>query len=131
MITMKYDVGQIIYLLGREKNNVFPSQVIEKVTRKNLEGEATSYIVKLPNKEKTEIELDKLNVDIFTSLATLREKMLNDSKLAIEKIIQNANDLSGNSFENLSDDSEEGLSENDNDSLINPSDIDNKMETGD
>jgi|2_EtaG_2_1085320.scaffolds.fasta_scaffold70992_1 hypothetical protein len=127
---MKYKVGQIIYLLGKEKTSVFPSQVVEKVTRKNLEGEETSYIVKIPNKEKTEIELEKLNVEVFVSLDTLRETMLEEAKLSIEKIIESASSLSKSNFDIKDSIDSTGLQVTIKEKIAEPAEIFNKTENG-
>ena len=127
---MKYKVGQIIYLLGKEKTSVFPSQVVEKVTRKNLEGEETSYIVKIPNKEKTEIELEKLNVEVFVSLDTLRETMLEEAKLSIEKIIESASSLSKSNFDIKDSIDSTGLQVTIKEKIAEPAEIFNKIENG-
>tara|TARA_R110001583_G_scaffold48919_14_gene153173 strand:+ start:2129 stop:2527 length:399 start_codon:yes stop_codon:yes gene_type:complete len=127
---MKYKVGQIIYLLGKEKTSVFPSQVVEKVTRKNLEGEETSYIVKIPNKEKTEIELEKLNVEVFVSLDTLRETLLEEAKLSIGKIIESASSLSERNFTINDSIDSMGIQAKIKEKITEPLEVFNKIENG-
>ena len=62
---MSYFVGQIIYLLNTEKLKVYPVQVVEEITRKSLEGKQITYIVKLPDKEGTNVNLADINAKIF------------------------------------------------------------------
>tara|TARA_B100000214_G_scaffold373973_1_gene355533 strand:+ start:426 stop:866 length:441 start_codon:yes stop_codon:yes gene_type:complete len=81
---MKLNVGQIIYILSRKEMRVFPVIVVEEICRKTLDEMITSYVVRLPNKEKSEMLLDEIDAEVFTSVQSVEEKM---KRSAYEKIM--------------------------------------------
>ena len=52
-----YQVGDILYIISNKRRQIVPVQVCEQVTRRTLDGEHTSYKIKLPESGK-EVELD-------------------------------------------------------------------------
>ena len=91
---MSYNVGQIVYLLSKKDLKVFPAQVIEEIKRKTLDGETISYVVMLPDKGRSEALLDELNVESFTSMETVRDKMIDNAKSQITSILGRAEEIS-------------------------------------
>jgi len=87
---VSYTVGQVIYLLSRTEIKVYPAQVIEEIKRKTISEEIVSYVIKLPDKEATEVDLDSICADIFTSTADLENKMLDNAKLKIGEFLEKA-----------------------------------------
>jgi len=114
---MRYEVGQIVFLLSRKDTKVFPAQIIEEIISKKMDSENISYIARLPNKEQTEICLDDLAVDVFHDAVTLKKFMIDSAKSAISLVINNASEISSRVFENTiqashpSDDGESNLAE--------------------
>ena len=39
---MKYEVGQVLYVIMRKEKSVVPVRVVEQVSRKTLDGETVS-----------------------------------------------------------------------------------------
>jgi len=97
---MRYEVGQIVFLLSRKDTKVFPAQIIEEIISKKMDGENISYIVRLPNKEQTEICLDDLAADVFHDAVTLEKFMIDSAKSSISRVIKNAIEISNRVFEN-------------------------------
>ena len=97
---MRYEVGQIVFLLSRKDTKVFPAQIIEEIISKKMDGENISYIARLPNKEKTEIRLDDLAADVFHDAVTLEKFMIDSAKSSISSVIKNASEISSRVFEN-------------------------------
>lgn len=95
---MSYFVGQIIYLLNTEKLKVYPVQVVEEITRKSLEGKQITYIVKLPDKEGTNVNLADINAKIFVDDKNLKSFMYENAKKNIDKLVSNANEVKENLF---------------------------------
>ena len=62
---MRYDVGQVVFLLSKKDMKVFPAQVVEEIISKKLDGENITYMAKLPNKDRTEVSLSEVSADVF------------------------------------------------------------------
>ena len=95
---MTYRVGQVVYLLSRKDTKVFPVQVIEEITRKKIDGEYTSYIVKIPNKKGSELSLDEVDAEVFRDAGELEKFMVDQAKRSIEEIIKNAQAIGVRAF---------------------------------
>lgn len=106
---MTYTVGQIIYLLSRKDVKVFPALVVEEIKRKTLEREVISYIVRLPDKDSSEILLEEISADVFTSLDSLQESMILNAKSQITRLLEKAKSASEifNTNDDLDDIAEE------------------------
>jgi hypothetical protein len=87
---MSYTVGQIIYLLSRKDVKVFPARVIEEIKRKTIDEEMISYIIRLPDKEKTEVLLEEISADVFTSIENVEKKMIENAHSQIKIFLQGA-----------------------------------------
>lgn len=96
---MKYNVGQVFYLVGTETAKVIPFRIIEEITRTTLAGQEKTYIAELPDEKRTQIEVSKLKGEIFRNLETLSTHMIENAKKAISKMIDDADKLASISFE--------------------------------
>ena len=90
---MDLNVGQVIYLLSSKGDNIYPAQVVEKIKRKTIHEEITSYIVCLPDKDSTTLSLDDVNASIFVNLPDVREKLLEVAKSRIDSLSASATKL--------------------------------------
>ena len=90
---MDLNVGQVIYLLSNKGDNIYPAQVVEKIKRKTIHEEITSYIVCLPDKDSTTLSLDDVNASIFVNLPEVREKLLEVAKSRIDSLSASATKL--------------------------------------
>ena len=81
---MNFEVGQIIYLLSRKDTSAYPAQIIEEIKRKTIESEVVSYIIRLPNQDNSEVLLEEINADIFTSIDALESKMVENAHSQIK-----------------------------------------------
>ena len=90
---MSYTVGQIVYLLSKKDVKVFPAQIIEEIKRKTISEEMISYIVKLPDKDGTEVLIDEITAEVFTSIEDLEKKMLDNASRQIRSFLDNAKKL--------------------------------------
>jgi len=95
---MKYDVGQILFLLLRVEKSVIPVQIVEQVIKKSLKGETVLYSVLLPDDKETVVPLDKLSAEIFTSYDDIKNHMIESATAAISKIIEKAKELKSQRF---------------------------------
>ena len=90
---MNYTVGQIIYLLSKKEVKVFPAQIVEEIKRKTIEKELVSYVIQLPNPEKTEVLLEEITADVFVSLDDLEKKMVDNAHVQIKSFLQRAKEM--------------------------------------
>ena len=50
---MDYKVGQVLYMTSSKSLKIIPIQVIEEVCRTTLKGTEKSFIIQLPDENKT------------------------------------------------------------------------------
>ena len=91
---MKYQVGQVVYLLNSNDLKIFPARIEEEVIRRRSTGEETNYKVMLPNKSKDVVDLSDLDATVFTSETSLREHMIENAIKTIDTLIERANRVS-------------------------------------
>ena len=96
---MNLKVGQVVYLLSKKENKVFPAQVVEEVTRKTLEEEEISYVVKMPDKEGSKVPLDDLDVDIFKNEKEIKAFMIDNSTKTINRLVDWAEKVGSKMFQ--------------------------------
>ena len=88
---MLYEVGQIVFLLIKNELKIIPARVIEQVIRKRFnEVTDTSYIVELPDRERTTININELDADVFTNIEVLKTHMVDNAMGTIDKLLSNA-----------------------------------------
>ena len=85
---MSFSVGQVLYVFMNKNRAVIPVQVVEEVTRKTLDEIAVSYVVCLPDSDKTHINLDDIESKPFNSIEDVRDHMMKNAKDAISSIIE-------------------------------------------
>ena len=68
------------------------------MSRRTLESEEVSYVVKLPDKKMSCVSLDNLDVDVFTSLDELKEKLISDALETVNSMVLSANEMKKNIF---------------------------------
>jgi len=71
---MKYNIGQVLYVLLNKETKICPVQVVEEITKKSLEGESTIYIVRFGKKGDT-VDLSTLDGQVFESIDMLRSTL--------------------------------------------------------
>ena len=91
---MSYTVGQIIYLLSKKDIKVFPALVVEEIKRKTIDQELVSYVIKLPDKDRSEVILEEIDAEIFVSLKDLEKSMIKNAKDQITALLNKAESVS-------------------------------------
>ena len=87
---MSFKVGDILWVVGRERPGVRVYQVVEELTKKTLSGTITTYKVQTPappGKAK-KVSIDSLDGDIFKSSESAKEEMISRAQSAIIKMIE-------------------------------------------
>jgi len=87
---VNYTVGQIVYLLSKKEIKVYPAQVVEEIKRKTISEELTSYIIRLPDKNGTEVLLEEVSADVFTSIGDLESQMMKNASTQIKTFLESA-----------------------------------------
>jgi DNA polymerase III delta prime subunit len=101
---MSFKVGDILWVVGRERPGVRVYQVVEELTKKTLSGTITTFKAQSPappGKSK-KVTVDSLDGAIFTNVNEARKDMLRRTEAAIDKMIQ-ANKNLINKFYNKKD----------------------------
>lgn len=88
---MKYEVGQVVYLLDNSEMKIFPARIEEEIVRRRVGSEVITYKVTLPNKERTVVDLSDLDVTVFTSSSEVRSHMAENALRSIDALIDRAN----------------------------------------
>lgn len=91
---MKLKVGQIIYILDNDSQQVFPAQVVVENVQKTLKGSNISYKVllnKLDGKINQELMIDESNFDIvFITSQKVKDYLIQCATKAITEIVKRA-----------------------------------------
>ena len=87
---MKYNVGQVVYLLNQKSLTIIPALIVEEVIRKTIEEESKQYILEFPGEDNKRVVLDKVSARIFNDTDTLRDYMIENTRQNIEKLIVGA-----------------------------------------
>lgn len=105
---MGYAVGQVLYVVLRKETRVYPMQIVEVITKKTLEGEATNYTVRGGTDPKAQLLLSEVDGEVFDSSEKARTVLIDRVTGSINKIvdaaIEKAKEWYPNSFEAPSDD---------------------------
>lgn len=91
---MRYEVGQVIFLLNSADLKIIPARVEEEIIRRRATGEEINYKVALPTKARDVVNLSELDVEVFTSSAELRSHMVDNAVKMIDSLIDRAGKVS-------------------------------------
>lgn len=95
---MNYQVGQILYICNEKKLNIYPVQIVEEIIRTTLNGKEKAYVIMLPDKEKTCIEITKVKDNLYESLESVKTHMITNATSAIENMANSAEILGKKAF---------------------------------
>lgn len=83
---MKYNIGQVLFVVLSKKNQVYPMQVTEVITKKTLKGEEVSYLLQAGS-DGTSIMLDRIDGEIFDSADAARKTLVHRATQQINKLV--------------------------------------------
>ncbi len=96
-----HEVGQIIFLVSRKTQSILAAQICEQNVKKTLDGEETTFRVRIggdvdtPNDLKL-YDLDRVDADIYGSPEEAAESLYAAAKSAIDELVSAAvEDASG------------------------------------
>ena len=96
---MKLLVGQVVFLLTGKSSKVYPALVSEEIKKRSLSGETTNYVVRLPTEDAREVEISKLDAEVFETIESARETILDRISTQVDKMLDEAVSMS-NVFSN-------------------------------
>ena len=91
---MNLSVGQVVFLLTKKSSKVYPVLVCEEIKKRSLAGETVNYVVRLPTDDSTEVEIDKLDAEIFETVDHAREAIIGRISEQVDQMLQSAISLS-------------------------------------
>ena len=83
---MKYKIGQVLYVLLNRETKISPVQVVEEITKRSINGETTTYLVKAGRKADP-VSLSDIDGQVFDSIETLRTTLHNRVLNTIDTVI--------------------------------------------
>lgn len=95
---MKFNVGQVIYLLSKKSLKIIPSQIVEEIVRRKISGEEISYKIMLPDETRSIIDISKLDVEVFTDSDSIRTHMVENAVKSIDEMLEHSIELANNIF---------------------------------
>lgn len=85
-----YSIGQILFFVLSKKSQVYPMQVVEIITKKNLSGEEATYVLQAGPEKDTKLTLDQVDGEVFESPDVLRQTLVHRASMQVNKLIDNA-----------------------------------------
>jgi len=85
-----YEIGQVVFVVLSKKQQIFPMQVVETVTKKTLQGEEIKYCLQAGSDKSTKIMLDQVDGEIFTSSEDARSTLIARASLQITRLVDSA-----------------------------------------
>jgi len=85
-----YTIGQVLYVILSKKNQVYPMQVIEVITKKTLTGEQVSYLLQAGPNVSSTVMLDKVDGEVFETAEKARSILTKRATSQIDKLVSAA-----------------------------------------
>lgn len=84
---MMYSIGQVLFVVLSKKNQIYPMQVVETITKRTLRGEEVSYVLQAGSDKTSKVSLDTVDGEIFDSAEKARSTLVQRATLQINKLI--------------------------------------------
>ena len=85
-----YLIGHIVFVVLSKKNQIYPMQVIEIITKRTLQGEETSYILQAGSDQNSKVGMDQIDGEVFESHEVARKTLVNRASQQINRLIDMA-----------------------------------------
>lgn len=83
-----YTIGQVLYVVLTKKNQVYPMQVVEVITKKTLEGEVVNYVLQAGSDKSSRVDLSTVDGEIFETAEKARKTLIERAASQISKLIE-------------------------------------------
>jgi len=85
---MTYEVGDVLWIIHKDRPGLVAYRVIEEITKKTLEGEVVQYLVLPATPKPKQVKLESINGRIFQSKEEAKEALLENATKAIDTIVE-------------------------------------------
>lgn len=85
-----YNIGQVVFVVLNKKQQIFPMQVVEMVTKKTLRGEEVKYCLQAGSDKSTMIMMDQIDGEIFMSPEEAKRTLVTRATQQISRLIDSA-----------------------------------------
>lgn len=85
----RYAVGQVLFVVLKKENRVMPVQIVEEITKKTLDGEVITHMVRVGANAET-IAITDVNGEIFDTAEKLRKTLIERATVSLNKIVDGA-----------------------------------------
>lgn len=106
-----YKVGQILFVVLRKEATVYPLQIVEEITKKTLEGEVVTYMVRAGSASgpsENVLSITEIDGELFDNAErarrTLTERASSSIAQRVEHAVTKAKEWYPSGFESSSDD---------------------------
>ena len=82
-----YHIGQVIFVVLKKEMRVYPMQIVQVITKKTLEGETVSYVVRGGTDPEAQLLLSDVDGEIFYSATVAREVLITRATASVEKLV--------------------------------------------
>ena len=100
---VRYNVGQVLYVIMKKEARVYPFYVVEEITKRTLDGETVTYMVRGGTDEKSQLLITEIDGEVFDSPEKARQSLVNRATSQVNKLvdaaIKKAREWYPNSFE--------------------------------
>lgn len=87
---MSYVVGQVLYVVLRKEARVYPMQVVEEITKKTLEGEVTTHMVRAGINVDKVLAITEIDGEVFDSAEKAKNVLIERASNAISSRVDDA-----------------------------------------
>ena len=85
---MTYEVGDVLWIIHKDRPGLVAYRVIEEITKKTLEGEVVQYLVLPATPKPKQVKLESINGRIFQSKEEAKQALLENATKAIDVIVE-------------------------------------------
>lgn len=85
-----FSIGQVLFVVLSKKNQVYPMQVVETITKRTLNGEEIAYILQAGPAGDTRVPLDKVEGEVFETADKARQTLIHRATTQINKLVDTA-----------------------------------------
>lgn len=85
-----YTIGQVLFVVLSKKNQVYPMQVIETITKRTLHGEEISYVLQAGADKESKVTLDKVDGEVFETSDKARKTLIQRATAQINRLVDTA-----------------------------------------
>lgn len=87
---MSYAIGQVLFVVLKKENRVWPMQICKVINERTLDGEVTSYMIRGGSDPKATMMITDIDGEIFDSSDRARSVLIDRATKSINKLVDTA-----------------------------------------